>query len=69
MALHTINLKENAPEIVNVSFQTEKVLFYYKNINYCKSTFNIKVTIIKIMARNTEVFALDLSVYLITLYK
>lgn len=41
MALHMINLKEKAPEMVNVSFQTEKVLFYYKNIYYCKSAFNI----------------------------
>jgi hypothetical protein len=45
MALQMINIKVNAPEMVNVSFQTEKVLFYYKNINYCKSPFNIKVTI------------------------
>jgi hypothetical protein len=32
MALQMINLKEHAPKMVNVSFQTEKVLFYYKNI-------------------------------------
>jgi len=51
MALQMINLKENAPEMVNVSFQTEEVFFYYKNINYCKSTFNIKVTIILFISR------------------
>jgi hypothetical protein len=51
MALHMINLKENTPEMVNVSFQTEKVLFYYKNINYCKSAFNIKVAIILFISR------------------
>ena len=51
MALHMINLKENAHEMVNVSFQTEKVLFYYKNKNYCKSAFNIKVTIMVFISR------------------
>jgi len=51
MALQMINLKENAPEMVNVSLQTEEVLFLYKNINYCKTTFNIKVIIIVFISR------------------
>jgi hypothetical protein len=51
MALYMINLKENAPEVVNVSFQKQKVLFHYKTLNYCKSTFNIKVTIIVFISR------------------
>lgn len=49
MALEMINLNVNAPEMVNVSFQTEKVSFYYKNMNYCKSTFSINVTLIVFM--------------------
>jgi hypothetical protein len=51
MALQMINLKEKTPEMVNILFQTEKVLYYYKNINYCKSTFNTKVTIIVFISR------------------
>jgi len=51
MAMQMIISKEKAPEMVNILFQTEKVLFYYKNINYCNSTFNIKVTVIVFISR------------------